>query len=294
MKTPVQTYQTNDVEGQLICTDHSPKYTKASKIVLGLIVAGFAVAAVFSAFATRTVPALTNLQEVIGEKGKLKRGMVTDPSQLSPGLQNQLAGTRMGKHGLAKKGLETSSQTPVVATVPDATPISAAKPYKPPESYTAQGYIGKLSAVPPQYTPPSSSAPAASTIRTPEVLQPPPAALQPSEPTSQSPLEEPTTPVAPSTTPLVAPLTQLVARPPVSSVPTGEKIYGEKALLKRGAVEDLSLLSPGLLDQLAGAPVGEHGLIKKGDLDITQASPGLTAHLAGVAAGQHDAKIPGY
>jgi len=285
MKAQVQTYQTNDLEGQLTFVDSSPKYTKASKIVFGLIVAALAVAAVVSAFTPRSEPALTDLQVAMGEKGMLKRGMVTDPSQLSPGLRDQLAGSPVGEHGLVKKGIETTALSPGLAAhlsgaaagqhdvkASTVSAPAAYTPYKPP-AYSAP-------AAPPAYTPPSFSAPPPPTISAP-ALQPPPAAPG---------LLQPSAPVAPKAP--VAPL--LAARPPVSSAAIGDKTYGEKAMVKRGAVEDPTLLSPGLRDQLAGAPVGEHGLIKKGDLDITQASPGLLAHTAGVAAGQHDAKMPGY
>jgi len=290
MKAQVQTYQTNDLEGQLTFVDSSPKYTKASKIVFGLIVAALAVAAVVSAFSPRPDPALTDLQVAMGEKGMLKRGMVTDPSQLSPGLRDQLAGSPVGEHGLVKKGIETTALSPGLAAnlsgaaagQHDVKASSAVAytpaAYKPPAAYSAP-------AAPPAYVPPSFSAPAAPSISAPGILQPPPAAPG---------LLQPSAPAAPVLKAPAAPITQLAARPPVSAAPIGDKTYGEKAMVKRGAVEDPTLLSPGLRDQLAGAPVGEHGLIKKGDLDITQASPGLIAHTAGVAAGQHDAKVPGY
>jgi len=244
--------------------DAPSRFSRRSIIAVGLTLAVIAITALASGFTGKTqATELTNLQVAMGEKGMLKRGMVNDPSLLSPGLRDQLAGQPVGEHGLVKKGLETTALSPGLAAHLSGAPagqhdVKAAQAYQAPAPFQA----------PPAFSAPAYSAPAYSA---PAPQYAPPPAM-----------------------PQLAALS--AARPPVAalsaSAPVGNKVYGEKGLLKRGEIQDPSQLSPGLLDQLAGAPVGEHGLVKRGEEDLTQVSPGLAAHLAGVAAGQHDAKVP--
>jgi len=73
---------------------------------------------------------------------------------------------------------------------------------------------------------------------------------------------------------------------------SAEHALGEKGLIRKGLEINPEEFSPGLKDQLSEpGSMGEHGLLKKGKIDLSEVSPGLAAHVAGVAAGQQDVKF---
>jgi len=50
---------------------------------------------------------------------------------------------------------------------------------------------------------------------------------------------------------------------------------GEKGMLKKGMISDVSSMSPGLQAQMAGQPMGEKAMVKRGMEDPSMMSPGL-------------------